>query len=46
MSQDEKGGNPEGIIRIFRAIAVVVCAGLLGYFVYASTTQHRVKISI
>jgi preprotein translocase subunit SecD len=32
-------GNTEGIIRIFRAIAVVVCAGLLGYFVYATTTQ-------
>lgn len=43
MSQDEKGGNPEGIIRIFRAIAVVVCAGLLGYFVYATTINTESK---
>ncbi|HEX4799427.1 MAG TPA: protein translocase subunit SecD [Candidatus Paceibacterota bacterium] len=29
----------ERFIRIFRACAVLVCAGLLGYFVYASTIK-------
>jgi preprotein translocase subunit SecD len=43
MSHGENGGNTEGVIRIFRAIAVVVCAGLLGYFVYTSTLDSESK---
>lgn len=43
MSHGENEGNTEGVIRIFRAIAVVVCAGLLGYFVYATTVDTESK---
>ncbi len=31
--------NPEGFIRVFRALVVVVCAIVLGYFVYATTVN-------
>lgn len=43
MSHGENEGNTEGVIRIFRAIAVVICAGLLGYFVYATTIDTQSK---
>ena len=43
MSHGENEGNTEGVIRIFRAIAVVICAGLLGYFVYATTVDTESK---
>lgn len=43
MSHGENEGNTERVIRIFRAIAVVICAGLLGYFVYATTVNTESK---
>ncbi len=44
MSHGEKPeGNADGVIRVFRAIAVVLCAVALGYFVYISTTNTDSK---
>lgn len=38
-----KKDEAEGFIRGFRAVIVLLCAGLLGYFVYASTVQTDSK---
>lgn len=41
MSKDQKTQEgTEGFIRVFRALVVIVCAVILGYFVY-STTVHK-----
>ena len=38
-----KNDEAEGFIRGFRAVVVLVCAGLLGYFVYVSTIHTDSK---
>jgi preprotein translocase subunit SecD len=44
MSHGEKEKeSTDGVIRVFRAVAVVVCAIALGYFVYTSTTNTESK---
>lgn len=44
MSHGEKENqSTDGVIRIFRAIAVIACALALGYFVYTSTTNTESK---
>lgn len=41
MSENQKGkDSTEGFIRVFRGLAVLVCAGVLGYFVYATTVNQ------
>ncbi len=40
MSHEEKEqGSTESIIRVFRAVAVICCALVLGYFVYSTTVN-------
>ena len=51
MSEYQKGkDSTDGFIRMFRALVVVVCAGLLGYFVYATTVNqdspHAFKLGL
>ncbi len=42
MSENQKGKEgTEGFIRMFRAFAVIVCACVLGYFVYATTVNQE-----
>jgi preprotein translocase subunit SecD len=43
MSTETKHDNPESIIRIFRACAVIALACLVGYFVYISTIDATSK---
>lgn len=44
MSHGEKeSSSTDGVIRIFRAIAVIACALVLGYFVYTSTINTESK---
>ncbi len=42
MSDNQKeGGSAEGVIRIFRAIAVIAIAAVVGYFVYVTTINQN-----
>lgn len=40
MKKQTVDDRPEGLVRAFRAIAVLLCAGVVGYFVYTSTVHE------
>lgn len=51
MSEYQNGkDSTDGFIKMFRAFAVLVCAGVLGYFVYATTidqnSPHAFKLGL
>ena len=43
MQQSQPKDSTDGFIRIFHALIVLVCAGLIGYFVYSSTVNSDSK---
>jgi preprotein translocase subunit SecD len=50
MTDNQKGGGAEGFIRVFRALVVIVCALVLGYFIYTSmvnqNSSHPFKLGL